>query len=171
MKKSKIDYYLKIASIVASQSKCKHRRFGAVIVKDDAIVATGYNGSCRGTLNCGSDISCLKDIHGDINNLTGAKGLNDKSDYSNCPAVHGEMDAIINAARTGVSVVGATMYVAEVDGKSEIPCYLCRRFIIQVGILDVYDGFPEKFVNHYYVKDSSTRDFIDLENGWMKSRL
>ena len=62
MKREKIDYYLKIAQTVATQSKCTHRRFGAVIVKDDTIIATGYNGSCRGCINCGTDIPCLKDV-------------------------------------------------------------------------------------------------------------
>jgi dCMP deaminase len=167
MMQSKIDYYLSIAKIVASQSKCTHRRFGAVIVKDDAIISTGYNGSVRGVMNCGTDCQCLKDVHDEPNNKDGLKSyLDTNSTYNFCPAVHGEMNAIINAARVGISVVGATMFVAEATGKSECPCYLCRRFIIQAGIKDVYDGFPEKF-SHYFVVN---KDFINLENNWIRDR-
>lgn len=167
MKKEKIDYYLKIAQTVSTQSKCTHRHFGAVIVKNDTIIATGYNGSCRGTLNCGTEIQCLKDVYNEPNYKDCNKSyLDTNSTYNYCPAIHGEMNAIINAARSGVSVIGATMFISEETGKSNCPCYLCKRFIIQAGIKDVYDGFYDKFVNHYDV----VKDFILLENKWMKER-
>lgn len=165
MKKSKINYYLNIAREIAKKSPCTHRRFGAVLVKDDNIIATGYNGSSRGTLNCGSEIECLKDVHNDPNNIEGVKGKNDKSIYDNCPAVHGEVNSIINAARVGISTVGSIMFVAEVNGKSEISCHRCRRLIIQAGIKKVYDGLP----NNYRVFDVE-EDFVEKENEWIRSK-
>lgn len=162
----KINRYLKWAKKIAEESTCAHRHFGAVIVKDDTIISTGYNGTARSCLNCGVEIPCLKDVHHDPNNIDGEVGKNDLSRYDNCPAVHAEQNAIINAGRIGISLVGAVMYVAEEHGKSEIPCPLCRRFIIQSGITDVYDGIPDNY-RHYSVKP----DFIYKENDWMKDKL
>lgn len=162
----KVNRYLRWAQKISEESTCAHRHFGAVIVKDDSIISTGYNGTARGCLNCGVDIPCLKDVHNDPNNLQGVVGLNEKSRYDNCPAVHGEQNAIFNAGRIGVSLIGATMYVAETHGRSEIPCPMCRRYIIQSGIKDVYDGIPNNY-RHYIV----AIDFIEKENEWMKDKL
>jgi dCMP deaminase len=166
MDNKKINRYLKWARKISEESTCAHRHFGAVIVKDDTVISTGYNGTARGCLNCGVDIPCLKDVHNDPNNLQGKVGRNEISRYDNCPAVHAEQNAIFNAARMGVSLVGATMFCAEVNGRSEIPCPMCRRYIIQAGITDVYDGLPDNY-RHYSV----VPDFIEKENAWMKDKL
>ena len=162
----KINRYLKWARKISEDSTCAHRHFGAVIVKDDTIISSGYNGTARGCLNCGVDIPCLKDVNGDPNNIHGVVGLNELSRYDNCPAVHAEQNAIFNAGRIGVSLVGAVMFVAEEHGKSEIPCPMCRRFIIQAGIAEVYDGIPDNY-RHYDVFP----DFKIKENLWMESKL
>ena len=101
MRPSKIRYYLNIAKAVSKRSTCLLRRYGAVIVKDDAIVSTGYNGSARGVVNCVDVGHCLKQMMG------AKKG----GGYEYCPAVHAEENAIINAARHGSAVYGGTMYV------------------------------------------------------------
>jgi dCMP deaminase len=168
MDHKKINRYLKWAKKIAEDSTCAHRHFGAVIVKDDSIISTGYNGTARGCLNCGVDIPCLKDVHNDPNNIQGIVGLNELSRYDNCPAVHAEQNAIFNAGRIGVSLVGATMFVVEEHGHGggDGPCPMCRRFIMQVGITEVYDGIPDNY-RHYDV----VPDFKIKENLWMESKL
>ena len=103
MRISKKEHYIKIARTVAERSSCSRRKFGAIIVKDDAILSTGYNGSARKTRNCGTDrMPCLKDIHKEAPNKS----------YIYFPAIHAEVNAIINAARIGVSIVGGTLYLS-----------------------------------------------------------
>lgn len=150
----KISYYLNIAKVVGSRSPCTRRQLGAILVKNDAIISSGYNGSIRGALNCGEEIPCLKDIH-------------DEAHYTSfefCPAVHAEQNAIINAGRTGISTVGATLFLN--GSQSDRPCHLCRRYCIQAGIKDCWymnkDGIP------VYEK---VKEWIKMENEWMKERL
>lgn len=153
----KITWYLKLARDVALRSPCiSRRRFGAILVKDDAIISTGYAGTIRGAINCGIDCLCLKDLYAEAPTKS----------YQHCCSLHAEMNAIVNAARVGISTIGTTMYVAEVNGKSEIPCYLCRRFIVQAGVKDVYDGINETNYRYYDVKD-----FVEMENDWIKNQL
>lgn len=152
---SKIEANLLIARDIARRSPCTRRKFGAIIVKDDCIISTGYNGSVRGSLNCGIDCVCLKDI----NNEASIKS------YDHCPAVHGEMNSIINAARRGVSVEGATMFLDVIFGsvtKRERPCFLCRRFMIQAGIKDIYYYNQNMEVVHEEVSD-----YVKMENEWI----
>jgi dCMP deaminase len=155
---NKIDWYFKIAKDVALRSPCiSRRRFGAIIVKDDAIIATGYAGTMRGAKNCGVDFPCLKDLYNEQPNIS----------YNFCSSIHAEMNAIINAGRLGVSVIGAIMYVTEINGKSDCPCYLCRRFIVQSGISTVIDGNNKKDAKYYDVQ----RDFVRMENESMQEKL
>jgi len=118
---------MKIARMVAERSPCTRRKFGAIIVKDDAILSTGYNGSARGTQNCGEDVPCLKDLYGE----------KPYESHTYCPAVHAEVNAIINAARQGVSILGADMYL-DVIGNGDMPCPSCRRVIINAGIRELH---------------------------------
>lgn len=153
----KISMYLKLAKDMALRSPCiSRRRFGAIIVKDDAIISTGYAGTIRGAINCGVDCTCLKDLWAEEPNKS----------YEHCSSLHAEMNAIVNAARVGISVIGATMYVAEVNGRSCVPCYLCRRFIVNAGIKDVYDGIDSTNYRHY-----ETEEFIKMENDWIQNQL
>jgi dCMP deaminase len=152
---SKIEASLLIAHDIALRSPCTRRKFGAIIVKDDCIISTGYNGSVRGSINCGIDCPCLKDI----NNEESIKS------YDHCPAVHAEMNAIINAARRGVSVEGGTMFLDVIFGtvtKRERPCFLCRRFMIQAGIKDIiYYGENMELVHE------EISEYLRMENQWM----
>ena len=160
---SKIESYLTIAHDIAMRSPCTRRKFGAIIVKDDCIISTGYNGSVRGSLNCGIDCPCLKDINQEASIKS----------YDHCPAVHGEMNSIINAARKGISVEGATMYLEVIFGtqtRRDRPCFLCRRFMIQAGIKDVYfySYGPDCKVlklEHEYVSD-----YVKMENDWIEKQ-
>lgn len=125
MRPTKESYYLDIAAQVAKRSTCIRRQYGAVIVRDDMIISTGYNGSPRGETNCCDIGTCWREQ----NNIPHGER------YEQCKAVHAEMNAIISAART--DMIGAAIYLAgwengvRVDAK---PCLLCDKMIKQAGI-------------------------------------
>ena len=124
---SKDNYYLDIAEAVGEKSTCLRRHYGAVIVKNDEIISTGYNGSPRGCINC-TDDACMR------NELGFAKGRG----YNICGAVHAEMNAVISAARR--DMIGATIYIVgrEVFGNQKYadptPCLLCHRMLCNSGV-------------------------------------
>jgi len=128
-RKDKDNYYLDIAETVLIRSTCKRRRYGALIVLNDEIIATGYNGAPRGRKNCLDRGSCMRD---ELNVPSGER-------YELCRSVHAEANAIISAARR--DMIGATLYLAGRDAKTNetladtIPCTMCRRFIINAGIV------------------------------------
>ncbi len=128
---SKVDTYLNCAENFAYRSTCIKRKYGAVLVKDDAVISTGYNGSPRGFENC-----C------DIGECPRIKlGLHQGEGYAICRAVHAEANALLNCSRE--QTLGADLYLAGVNpmGLSvhkAKPCPLCARMIIQAGIRKVY---------------------------------
>lgn len=127
MRPSKEKYYLDIASVVASRSTCNRRQYGAVLVKDDQIIATGYNGSARGTENCCDTGHCARE------------GLPHNCGYTSaCPALHAESNAIDSAGR---DAIGATLYLAGWDNGERIenpePCEMCKRRIQNARIAQV----------------------------------
>ena len=131
MRVSKEEYYLGIAKAVAIRSPCLRRKYGAIIVVNDAIVSTGYNGPARGSTNC-EEIGCIKNI----------LNLPHYSGYDYCPAVHAEENAIINAARNGSSVIGGILYLYGIDSETGkpvagMPCHRCKRVLINAGIKKV----------------------------------
>ncbi len=123
-------YYLKIAEAVGARSPCLRRKFGAIMVVNDAIVSTGYNGPARGSVNC-EETGCLKD-------MANAPAY---AAYDLCPAVHAEENTVINAARNGVSVYGGTLYIVGKypDGRlaPSYPCDRCKRVLINSGVKQV----------------------------------
>ena len=131
---TKTEYYLNIAKTVALRSTCLRRKYGAIIVKDDTIVSTGYNGTARCLPNCIDIGHCPRE---EQQIAAGAR-------YDLCRAVHAEMNAVINAARSGTSIMGGIMYLAGFDTKTGDPlkdvvkpCILCSRVIINAGIKEV----------------------------------
>lgn len=127
---SKTDYYLGIARAVSLRSTCLRRRYGAVIVKNDEIIATGYNGAPRGEQNCCDSGECYRQ----------RMGIPHGEQYEKCVAVHAEQNAIISASRS--EMIGATLYLYGWDvetGKSidAAPCLICDRLIRNAGIADV----------------------------------
>ena len=129
---SKDDYYLGIAQAVAQRSTCLRRQYGAVIVKDDEIISTGYNGAPRHTPNCCDTGVCSRKDH-----------AHNDGNYSDCPAVHAEMNAIISAARR--DMIGSTLYLFGLEnGKTieAIPCPICARMIKNAGIQAVVGSKP-----------------------------
>ena len=118
---SKDEYYLGIAEAVAKRSTCLRRQYGAVIVKNDVIVSTGYNGSPRNAVNCCDSGECWRT----------ANGIPHGERYEMCQAVHAEANAIINANRADMS--GATLYLVGIEDGKRIerpePCLLCQKLI------------------------------------------
>jgi dCMP deaminase len=154
---SKIEYYLGLALTIAERSPCSRRRFGAIIVKDDAIVSTGYNGPARGSTNC--EIGCIKEL---LNLPHGSR-------YEFCPAIHAEENAIINAARNGVSVIGGTLYISGFDAKTlekveASPCQRCKRVLINAGIKRAVIGLSCGFYRQIDVEEWVREDKKNYED-------
>lgn len=129
---SKDEYYLGIAKAVADRSTCLRRKYGAIIVKDDAIVSSGYNGSPRGVENCCDRGTCKRE---DL-------GCKHGEHYELCESVHAENNAVINAARNGTSVLGGTLYLYGWDCADKCtvnaePCMMCQRVIRNAGIENI----------------------------------
>ena len=122
------DYFLDIAKAVGRRATCLRRRYGAIIVKDNIRLSTGYNGAPKGEANCIDTGLCERE------RLHVPKGQN----YELCVAVHAEQNAIINA--DPIKMRGAKIYVAgfNADGTaaSGKPCLLCRRMIRNAGIAE-----------------------------------
>lgn len=151
---SKPNYYLDIAQTVSKRSTCLRKRYGAIVVKNDAIVATGYNGAPRGRINCTSLGKCMRDEW----------GIPRGERYELCRAIHAEQNAIIIASRD--QMIGATMYVVGEDSKTGelIPdicsCMMCKRAIINAGIEKVVfrtseDKYYEIKVRDWIINDDS----------------
>ena len=152
-RRDKINYYLDIAETVLRRSTCLRRYYGAIIVKNDEIVSTGYSGAPRGRKNCIDLGYCLRER---MNIPRGER-------YELCRSVHAEANAIISAARG--EMIGATLYLVgmEPDG-SYVPdassCSMCKRLIINAGIERVIirrdaDNFAEVSVQDWVDNDES----------------
>ena len=125
---SKENYYLNIAETVLERSTCMRRCYGAIIVKNDEIVSTGYNGAPRGRKNCMDLGYCTREA---MNVPSGER-------YELCRSVHAEMNAIISAARR--DMIGSTLYLVGFDGDTPIkaePCLICQKLIKNAGIAQV----------------------------------
>ena len=129
---SKTEYYLGIADAVSVRSTCLRRKFGAIIVKNDEIIATGYNGSPRGRKTCMDIGTCVRE---QANVPHGQR-------YELCGSVHAEANCIISAARR--DMIGGTLYLVGRDANGLVearPCLMCERLIINAGIAKVvYHG-------------------------------
>jgi dCMP deaminase len=157
MRPPKDEYYLEIAKTVAQRSPCIRRKYGAVIVKNDAIVSTGYNGPARGVINC-FEVGCIKDLQNLPHGIA----------YEDCPGVHAEENAVVNAARNGSNVLGGSLYIAGVDREGKlveaIPCLRCRRILINAGIERVVirkeDG-GIKYINTQEWVSEDTKTYLE----------
>lgn len=132
---SKKAYYLNIAKTAAQRSTCLRRNYGAILVKDDQILSTGYNGSARGENNCSDIDFCPRE----------ERGAKQGEHYEWCVAIHAEANAIMGAGR---EARGATLYLYGQDAKtkekiSAEPCMMCRRLIKNAGIDSVVCSVAE----------------------------
>ena len=153
-RKDKTNYYLDIADTVLNRSTCLRRKYGAIIVLNDEIVSTGYNGAPRGRKNCIDLQYCTRES---LNIPSGER-------YELCRSVHAEANAIISAARK--TMIGGTLYLAGRDSKTNdilpdaTPCSMCRRLIINSGINKVVcrtgaDTYTETDVRDWVFGDDS----------------
>lgn len=124
-------YYLNIARAASQRSTCLRRRYGAIIVNNDEIISTGYNGTPRLQQNC----SCVGYCYRQENNIPAGER------YELCKSVHAEANACLSAARK--DMIGGVLYLAGFDSEtgeemtSATPCKMCMRFILNSGITHV----------------------------------
>lgn len=153
-RRDKTNYYLDIAETVLERGTCIRRNFGAIIVKNDEIISSGYTGAPRGRANCNELNYCTRE----------KLGVPRGQRYELCRSVHAESNAIISAARA--DLIGATLYLACHDAKTgalfgEIsPCLMCKRLIINAGIETVVvrntrDNFTVISVSDWIENDES----------------
>ena len=175
----KENYYLAIAETVLERSTCERRRYGAIIVRNDEIVSTGYNGAPRGRDNCIDLGYCLRDK---LNIPHGER-------YELCRSVHAEMNAIISASRS--ECIGGTLFLAGRDTNTQLvgiikrsissgalatgellpsvtPCSMCRRVIINAGIKKVVmrtgkDRYETVNVQEWVIHDDTIFDLDGVE--------
>ena len=166
IRSSKDEYYLNIAKEVAERSTCFRNKGGAIIVKDDQIIATGYIGAPRKTKDCFERNECLRD------KLKIPHGRN----YEICRSVHAEMNAVINAARAGVSLLNGDMYIylRDREGKEidSFPCFICKKIIINAGLKKAICSTKEKGIKIFkiedWVKEWQEKDVLDDEQQYGK---
>lgn len=153
-RRDKVNYYLDVAETVSERGTCIRRNYGAIIVKNDEILSTGYVGAPRGRKNCCDLGYCVRQ------KLEIPRGER----YELCRSVHAEQNAIISSERT--KMVDSTMYIVGKnydDGKyieNSNPCSLCKRMIINAGIKDIYirdskNKYRHILVNEYVINDES----------------
>jgi dCMP deaminase len=158
---SKDEYYLDLAKSVCRRGTCTKVEIGAVIIRGDQVVATGYCGAPRGTKSSLQHGFCLRQ----------KLGIPSGHRYEMCRSVHAEQNAIINAARSGTSLFGGDMYIygrKYGDGNSEIdafPCFICKKMIINCGlkrvVCSLQNGGIKVFMVEDWIKDWRENDIID----------
>ena len=123
------EYFMRIAREVAGRSTCLRRKVGAVIVRDKRILTTGYNGAPRGIRHC-EERGCLRE----------ERGVPSGERHELCRGLHGEMNALIQAAVHGVGVEGATLYC------TNRPCSLCAKMLVNAGVkrIVIGEGYPDE---------------------------
>lgn len=146
-RRDKINYYLDLADVVSKRSTCLRRHYGAVIVKNDEVISTGYVGAPRGRKNCSDLGVCLRQK---MNIPRGER-------YELCRSVHAEANAIISAERE--RMLGGSLYLTGREAstgeyiKNSCCCSMCKRMVINAGIETVYIRDDEENYRVISVKD------------------
>ena len=158
-RRDKTNYYLDIAETVLERGTCIRRKYGAIIVKNDEIISTGYAGAPRGRKNCSELGFCLRD----------KLGIPRGERYEKCRSVHAEANAIISAPRR--DMIGAVMYLAGRDMttgelvKDANCCAMCKKMVINAGIekvvvRDTQDNYREINVSDWIEDDDSLSEIF-----------
>ena len=142
------EYFMKITMLVAERSTCMRRMVGAIIVKDKRIVSTGYNGAPKGLKHC-LEIGCLRE----------EMGIPSGERHELCRGAHAEQNAIIQAAGSGTSMNGATMYC------TDSPCSTCTKMIINSGIKRIVLGkkYPDELGENLISESGIETVYLALE--------
>jgi dCMP deaminase len=114
------EYFMTIAEQVAGRSTCLRRQTGAVLVKDKQILSTGYNGVPSGLRHC-EEVGCIRE----------ERAVPSGSHHELCRGIHAEQNAVIQAAKHGTAIEGATVYC------THQPCSLCAKILLNAGIVDI----------------------------------
>lgn len=122
------EYFMSIAEQVAGRSTCLRRQTGAVLVKDRRILATGYNGTPAGLRHC-EEVGCLRE----------QRNIASGSHHELCRGIHAEQNAVIQAAKHGITIDGSTVY------STHQPCVLCAKILINAGVVGIAyrDPYPD----------------------------
>lgn len=153
-RRDKVNYYLDLAQVVSQRCTCLRRHYGAVIVKNDQVISTGYVGAPRGRANCSDLGYCIR------TQLEIPRGER----YELCRSVHAEVNAIISAARE--DMIGSTLYLVGLEQpsgeyvKNASSCSMCKRVIINAGIetvviRDTHDDYRVIRVADWIEEDES----------------
>ncbi|MDO4568623.1 MAG: cytidine/deoxycytidylate deaminase family protein [Clostridia bacterium] len=130
--------FMEMAATIASWSSCyqENRKIGAIIVRNKRILTTGYNGAPSGVTSCVERGECIRR----------KLGIPSGKQHELCYAIHAEQNAIIQAARMGVSIEGATIYC------THQPCVICAKMIVNAGIARVVygEGYPDEFAREIF---------------------
>ncbi len=143
------EYFMKIAELVSSRSTCLRRKVGAIIIRDNQILSTGYNGAPKNVPHC-SVVGCIR----------AKKEIPPGERHELCRGVHAEQNAIIQAAVNGVSVKGGTIYC------THQPCSICAKMIINAEIKNVYikDAYPDKLAETMFSDADVNVVLIDYDS-------
>lgn len=158
-RRDKINYYLDLAEMVSQRGTCLRRRYGAVIVKNDEVISTGYVGAPRGRVNCTDLGRCIRE------ELQIPRGER----YELCRSVHAEQNAIISASRN--EMLGSSLFLVGQDAntgeyvQNANCCSMCKRMIINAGIQYVYirdneDDYRRIDVQEWIDNDESTEGIM-----------
>lgn len=148
MRASWDEYFMEIAEIVKSRSTCMRRQVGAVIVKDNRIITTGYNGAPSGLTHCTEMGGCERQ----------RLGIPSGERHELCRALHAEQNAIIQAAKVGVSTEGAAIYV------TVQPCVICAKMLINAGIVRIVHrgDYPDQLARNMLLE--AGMEVIKMDN-------
>ncbi len=145
--------FIEMVNLVAQWSSCfqKNRKIGAVIVKNKRVLTTGYNGAPANTLSCVEKGECLRRK---LNIPSGTR-------HELCYAIHAEQNAIIQAAKMGIAIEGATLYC------THQPCVICSKMIVNAGIVRVVyqHPYPDDFAREILSTGGVVTEHYQLENG------
>ncbi|HWQ31131.1 MAG TPA: deaminase [Negativicutes bacterium] len=158
-RKDKYNYYLDIAETVLERGTCLRRNYGAIIVKNDEIISTGYSGAPRGRMNCSDLGYCIRQ------KLNIPRGQN----YEKCRSVHAEANCIISASRR--DMIDSTLFLAGKDMdtgeyvENASSCAMCKRLILNAGIerviiRDSKDKYRAIIVSKWIEEDDSLSDIL-----------
>jgi dCMP deaminase len=145
MRPSWDEYFIGIAELVKERSTCMRRKVGAVIVKDNRILTTGYNGAPPGAKHC-EEIGCLREL----------MAIPSGERHELCRALHAEQNAVIQAAKNGIAIEGSTIYT------TTYPCVICTKILIASGIKRVVyrGGYPDELSGRFLTESGMVLDEI-----------
>ena len=146
-------YFMKMALLVSERSTCKRRQVGAVLVKNNQIIASGYNGAPKRVLHCVIS-GCVREK----NKIPAGEN------HELCRGVHAEQNSIVQAALNGTSLQGAVLYC------THFPCSICAKIIINAEIDTVYvlQDYPDKLAKEMFLESGTEVILINLEENSLK---